>query len=64
MEQCKECGSKSVTWHVGKKSRIPDGKLRMHDVVIFFYLGCDYCSETLKSISENAFMNKVNNSRS
>jgi len=52
-ESCTECGSNDLVWHcsLDNRSGIVDGRLRMHDVTPMFYLGCEYCSETLQTIS-------------
>jgi hypothetical protein len=53
MSQCPECGSKDLQWHCTHEtnSGVVDGRLRMHDINTLFYLGCNYCSETLKTVS-------------
>lgn len=62
--ECKECGSKRMTWATHSKvaSGIPEGRLRSNEVQCLFVLGCDNCSETLAIISADALaaeMNKV-----
>ena len=51
--KCKNCGSEKLSWHCGKRGTdgIQDGRFRMHEVHVTFFLGCDECSETLKYAS-------------
>lgn len=48
---CPECGEEKLAWAHGpvKLNPIADGRLTMNDVETSFYLGCEYCSETLVS---------------
>jgi hypothetical protein len=50
---CKVCGSDDVSWSVApdSKSSVVDGRLRMNDISVIAYLGCNACSATLKNIS-------------
>ena len=57
-EPCKECGSTDQSWHLGRRSSIREGRLRTSDVRIFFYLGCNECSETLKIVRDDQFIDK------
>ena len=46
---CPNCGGDELTWDAGPTttSGIVDGRLCMHDIVVQFWLGCDWCSETI-----------------
>ena len=50
---CTSCGSSDTDWHCTQTntSGIVDGRLRVSEVGTLFYLGCNYCSETIKTIS-------------
>lgn len=48
---CPECGSEHLIFDYQKKTHLPQGKLRTHDVDVVFFQGCEECSETLKTIS-------------
>jgi hypothetical protein len=50
--QCPNCGSKEMTWHCGPQNRggVMDGRIKMNEIGVIFFLGCDSCSETLKVI--------------
>ena len=52
---CKECTSSDLGWRVApeSKSSVVDGRLRMHDISVIAYLGCNSCSATLKVISSD-----------
>ncbi len=49
---CPECGSTDTEWHCSQQtnSGVVDGRLRMHDVHTVFFLGCNECSETIRTI--------------
>ncbi|MEY2632352.1 MAG: hypothetical protein RIR00_1006 [Pseudomonadota bacterium] len=51
--ECPECGSTDTEWHCSQttNSGVVDGRLRMHDVSTVFYLGCNCCSETIRTRS-------------
>jgi len=51
--ECPECGSAETEWHCAQttNSGVVDGRLRMHDVSTVFYLGCNHCSETIRTVS-------------
>ena len=53
IKNCKNCGSHILSWHCGTQnnSGVVDGRLRMHEIGVIFYLGCDECSETLSIIN-------------
>lgn len=50
---CPECGSADTEWHCTQttNSGVPDGRLRMHDVSTVFFLGCNSCSTTIRTVS-------------
>ena len=49
---CKTCRSDKITLEAKpappRNGGIPDGRLRMHDVHVVFYIACDECSATLE----------------
>lgn len=51
IKQC--CESPMLYWTCSHdtNSGVQDGRLRMHEIHTIFYLGCEYCSETLKIIN-------------
>lgn len=51
--ECRECGSKSLTWQTHNKniSDAQHGRLRTSDIRCQLTLGCDECSETLVIMS-------------
>jgi hypothetical protein len=51
--KCPACGGAKLTWDFSarNKSDVVDGRLRLHDVTIDFFLGCDECSETVQVVS-------------
>lgn len=51
--ECRECGSKSLTWQTHNKniSDAQHGRLRTSDIRCQLILGCDQCSETLAIMS-------------
>lgn len=52
-DYCPSCGSSDIEWHCGHttNSGVQDGRLRMHDVTTVFFLGCNSCSETIRTVS-------------
>lgn len=60
--ECHECGSDDVTWDLSLTNPrgIPVNRLNTHDIVPVFYLGCNYCSETIQVINQGSFMNIIN----
>ena len=52
---CPECSDTDIEWFCRPhtNSGVVDGRLRMHDIRVEFYLGCNYCSETIESISSD-----------
>ena len=61
-EPCTNCGGYDTTWDysIENKSGVVDGRLRVHDMVVVFHLGCNECSETIKVINGNTFMAGLN----
>lgn len=51
--ECPECGSKHLTWdcHARNHGGVQDGRIRMNEVGVSFFVGCDECSETVKVVS-------------
>ena len=51
--ECRECGSKSLTWQTHNKNvgQAQNGRLNAHDIQCQLVLGCDECSETLAVVS-------------
>lgn len=55
MAPCKNCGSESATWTVSTRvsrhaAGVPDGRFKSNEILPIAYLGCDHCSETLRTI--------------
>lgn len=50
---CPECGSNDTEWHCTQTttSGVMDGRLRMSEVTTIFFLGCNSCSETIRTMS-------------
>jgi len=51
---CPECeNSDNLIWTCSQESTsgVAEGRLRTHEVHTVFYLGCHYCSETIKRVS-------------
>jgi hypothetical protein len=62
--ECKNCGSKKLKWHCSPVNLggVQDGRIRMHETEVIFYLGCEDCSETLKTLHGNViaeFLNEI-----
>ena len=58
-DRCKECGSLDTKWHCSHENTsggVVDGRLCMHDIKTVFFLGCEYCSATLKVIGSDDFL--------
>lgn len=52
--RCTTCGGTDFEWSCTQASHncaIADGRLRMHDVHTVFVLGCNECSETLRTVN-------------
>lgn len=52
-EACVKCGSSDLTWHCAPDNRggVTDGRICMREVSVIFFLGCNACSETLRTVS-------------
>jgi hypothetical protein len=50
---CQECGGTDTEWHCSQytNSDVENGRLRLHEVVTRFFLGCNSCSATIRIIS-------------
>lgn len=50
--ECPECGGTNFSWDYAKRntSGVVDGRLRMHDIAVDFFLGCNDCSETVRVV--------------
>ena len=64
--QCKECDSTDLKWHSGLRNKggVQDGRLRMHEIEAIFYLGCEFCGETLQVVDGDKVAVFLNNSAS
>jgi hypothetical protein len=53
IKKCSECGSTDLSWLCQPKNLggVVDGRLRMHEIGVEFFLGCNFCSETLQILS-------------
>ena len=60
---CTNCGSDGLKWYIGKKGPpdVTDGRLRMSEIQVIAYLGCEECSETLKTVMEHEVEAMLNN---
>lgn len=60
---CKECFSESLTWdcRVISLADVQDGRLRYSELTTEYFLGCDYCSETLAVVSSDTVLKHLNN---
>jgi hypothetical protein len=50
---CPECGGTDTEWHCSQytNSGVENGRLRLHEVGTRFFLGCNLCSATIRTIS-------------
>ena len=59
---CRECGSTALSWFA--QNTVPSGiqqnRLNTHDVKCIFVLGCDDCSETLKTVGVDSIADWLN----
>ena len=62
--KCRACGSKKLKWHCNQKnlSGAVDGRLRLHEVGTEFYLGCEFCSETMQVVDGDKVADHLNES--
>lgn len=60
-EVCRECGSDALTWfaHYRNRSQVVEGRLKTSDVECIFVLGCDACSETLRTVPADEMAAKL-----
>ena len=63
--QCKECGSKSLSWDTHSKttSGVAEGRLRSNEVQCLFVLGCNECSETIMVVDADRVAGELNKVR-
>lgn len=56
---CPECGGENLAWDYSKRGSngIVDGRFRIHDIQVEFFLGCNDCSETIRVIPANKIAN-------
>lgn len=52
-EHCPECGSSDIEFkcHQTTSSTAGDGRLRLNEVDALFVLGCNFCSETIQTLT-------------
>lgn len=55
MAECPVCFSTDTRIGLAKENRgaAMDGRLRMHDVGIIGYLGCEECGETIRTFTQD-----------
>lgn len=60
-EECGHCGSADTEWQCTTRnnSQVVDGRLRMNDISVQFFLGCNECSETLEVLDASTFMDRI-----
>jgi hypothetical protein len=60
---CRECGESSgLTWFADVVNRggCQDGRIKLNEVQPIFYLGCEYCSETMLIVDAGEIAHVVN----
>lgn len=59
---CPNCRSNKLAWHctTTNNSDVQNGRLRLHEVDVLFYIGCDECSETVHVESGNKIAARLN----
>lgn len=59
---CPNCESEDLRWHVDRRGPIDvvDGRLRMSEIQVIAYLGCEECGETCRVIEEHEIENMLN----
>lgn len=60
---CPECeGSTHLSWQMltDTNSGVADGRLRMNDILVKAFLGCEYCSETIEVINADEIAIRLN----
>jgi hypothetical protein len=62
---CPECGSTDTEWHCTQinRSSVAEGRLRTHDVSTVFFLGCNRCSETIKTMTGEEVARRMTDAR-
>lgn len=62
MTSCRVCGSVDLTWQasIANRSNVQQGRLNTSDVDCIFSLGCNYCSETLTTVSAEKVVTMLN----
>lgn len=57
-KQCHECGEHRLLWHTFVQGRhdIQDGRHKLNEIQVTMVLGCEYCSETIGSVSADEFL--------
>lgn len=62
INHCSNCGSDDlfIDYRIVNESDVPDGKLRVSDVSVIYFLGCNYCSETLDVVNSEQMMGLIN----
>ncbi len=50
--KCPECDGYDLRWYSGLKNNggAQDGRIKMHEVSSIFYLGCHFCSKTIRIV--------------
>jgi hypothetical protein len=59
---CGNCGSVKLSWNCTTRNigGVGDGRLRLSDVSVIFYLGCDECSETVQVRTSDEVVDEMN----
>ena len=63
IKYCPECESSDLEWFTSKttvNSVVVEGRLRSEEVSTKYVLGCNGCSETIKTVSENKILQVLN----
>lgn len=57
--ECPNCESQNLSWGAALRntSGATDGRLSLRDITAVFYLGCDGCSETVKTYTSDDVVN-------
>jgi DNA-binding transcriptional regulator YdaS (Cro superfamily) len=52
-QTCRHCGSDNLSWFTAQtiRSSVVQGRLTTNDVECLFFLGCNCCSETLRTVT-------------
>ena len=64
--KCPVCDSEDLEWFTQAKklNGVVDGRLRMHEIGVEFFLGCNYCSETIKIVDGDKIANFLTEQKS